>query len=218
MKLNGYIDHTILKPDATAAEVKKLCREAREYGFASVCVNSKYAGLAAKELAGSSVKVCCVAGFPLGAALSEAKAAETRLAVEAGAEEIDMVMDVGAAKEGDFAAVQADIAAVVQAARTKAIVKVIIETCLLTDEEKIAACLAAKAAGAAFVKTSTGFSKGGATVEDVALMRRAVGAEMGVKAAGGIRDRETALAMIEAGANRIGASAGIKIVGELQKA
>ena len=212
MQLAGYIDHTILKPDATTADVKKLCAEAREYGFKSVCVNSKHAGLAARELAGSGVKTCCVVGFPLGAMLTEAKACETRLAVEAGAEEIDMVIDIGAAKEGDFDAVQEDIAAVAAAAHPRAILKVIIETCLLNEEEKMKACLAAKAAGADFVKTSTGFSKGGATVEDVALMRRTVGEEMGVKASGGIRDRETALAMVEAGASRIGASAGIKIV------
>ncbi|MBQ3108852.1 MAG: deoxyribose-phosphate aldolase [Clostridia bacterium] len=212
MKLNAYIDHTILAPDATRAEVKKLCDEAKEYGFASVCVNSKHVGFAAQELAGTDVKACCVVGFPLGAMLSSAKAMETRLAVEAGAQEVDMVIDIGAAKEGDFATVEADIAAIVKEAHPKALVKVIIETCLLTDEEKVAACLAAKRAGADFVKTSTGFSKGGATVEDVALMRRTVGEEMGVKASGGIRDRETAFAMIQAGATRIGASAGIKIV------
>lgn len=212
MKLNGYIDHTILKPDATRAEVKQLCDEAKEYGFASVCVNSKHVGFAAQELAGTDVKACCVVGFPLGAMLSSAKAMETRLAVEAGAQEVDMVIDIGAAKEGDFAAVQADIEAIVKEAHPKALVKVIIETCLLTEEEKVSACLAAKRAGADFVKTSTGFSKGGATVEDIALMRRTVGEEMGVKASGGIRDKETALAMIEAGATRIGASAGIKIV------
>jgi len=212
MKLNAYIDHTILKPDATTAEVKQLCDEAKEYGFASVCVNSKHVGLVAKELADSGVKACCVVGFPLGAMLTQAKAMETRLAVEAGAEEVDMVIDIGAAKEGDFAAVEADIAAIVKEAHPKALVKVIIETCLLTDDEKVSACLAAKHAGADFVKTSTGFSKGGATVEDVALMRRTVGEEMGVKASGGIRDKETAIAMIQAGATRIGASAGIKIV------
>ena len=211
--LNRYIDHTLLKADATPAQIEKLCGEALTYHFASVCVNSCYVPLCAQRLKGSDVAVCCVAGFPLGAMLTEAKAAETRLAVAAGAQEVDMVINVGKAKAGDWAYVEADIRAVVEAAGA-AHVKVILECCLLTDEEKQRACACAKAAGAAFVKTSTGFSSGGATVQDVALMRRAVGPAMGVKAAGGIRTRQDALAMLEAGANRLGASAGIAIVTE----
>ena len=211
--LNRYIDHTLLKADATPAQIEKLCGEALTYHFASVCVNSCYVPLCAQRLKGSDVAVCCVVGFPLGAMLTEAKAAETRLAVAAGAQEVDMVINVGKAKAGDWAYVEADIRAVVEAAGA-AHVKVILECCLLTDEEKQRACACAKAAGAAFVKTSTGFSSGGATVQDVALMRRAVGPNMGVKAAGGIRTRQDALAMLEAGANRLGASAGIAIVTE----
>ena len=211
--LNRYIDHTLLKADATPAQIEKLCAEALTYHFASVCVNSCYVPLCAQRLKGSDVAVCCVVGFPLGAMLTEAKAAETRLAVAAGAQEVDMVINVGKAKAGDWAYVEADIRAVVEAAGA-AHVKVILECCLLTDEEKQRACACAKAAGAAFVKTSTGFSSGGATVQDVALMRRAVGPNMGVKAAGGIRTRQDALAMLEAGANRLGASAGIAIVTE----
>lgn len=214
MELNKYIDHTLLKADATPAMITKLCAEAREHDFASVCVNSAYVPLAAELLRGADVKVCCVVGFPLGACLSAAKAAETRLAVDAGAEEIDMVINIGMAKAGDWAYVESDIAAVVNAAHPKAIVKVIIECCLLNDEEKLAACNAAKRAGADFVKTSTGFSTGGATAEDVALMRGAVGSAMGVKAAGGIRTYADALKMISAGANRLGASAGIAIMQE----
>lgn len=210
-ELNRYIDHTLLKAEATPAQIEKLCAEALEYHFASVCVNTCYAPLSSRLLAGSDVAVCCVVGFPLGAMLTEGKAAETRLAVAAGAQEVDMVINVGMAKAGDWAYVEQDIHAVVKAAGA-AHVKVILECCLLTDEEKERACAAAKAAGAAFVKTSTGFSTGGATVADVALMRRAVGPEMGVKAAGGVRTRQDALAMIEAGADRLGASAGIAIV------
>ncbi len=207
----AMIDHTLLKPEATPAQIEKLCAEAAEYHFASVCVNPVYIPLAARLLKGTGVKVCCVVGFPLGAIAPEQKAAEAASCATMGAEELDMVIHVGAAKAGDWALVQRDIEGVVKAAAGHT-VKVIIETCLLTDEEKVKACEAAKAAGAHFVKTSTGFSTGGATTHDIALMRKTVGPEMGVKASGGIRDYETAMAMIEAGANRIGASAGIAIV------
>lgn len=207
----SMIDHTLLKPEATPAQVERLCAEAAEYHFASVCVNPVYIPLAARLLKGTGVKICCVVGFPLGAIAPEQKAAEAASCVAMGAEELDMVIHVGAAKAGDWALVQRDIEGVVKAAAGHT-VKVIIETCLLTDEEKVKACEAAKAAGAHFVKTSTGFSTGGATTHDIALMRKTVGPEMGVKASGGIRDYETAMAMIEAGANRIGASAGIAIV------
>ena len=205
------IDHTLLKPEATPTQIEKLCAEAAEYHFASVCVNPVYIPLAARLLKGTGVKVCCVVGFPLGAIAPEQKAAEAASCAAMGAEELDMVIHVGAAKAGDWALVQRDIEGVVKAAAGHT-VKVIIETCLLTDEEKVKACKAAKAAGAHFVKTSTGFSTGGATTHDIDLMRKTVGPEMGVKASGGIRDYETAMAMIEAGANRIGASAGIAIV------
>ena len=207
----AMIDHTLLKPEATPAQIEKLCAEAAEYHFASVCVNPVYIPLAARLLKGTGVKVCCVVGFPLGAIAPEQKAAEAASCAAMGAEELDMVIHVGAAKAGDWALVQRDIEGVVKAAAGHT-VKVIIETCLLTDEEKVKACEAAKAAGAHFVKTSTGFSTGGATTHDIALMRKTVGPEMGVKASGGIRDYSTAMAMIEAGANRIGASAGIAIV------
>lgn len=207
----AMIDHTLLKPEATPAQIEKLCAEAAEYHFASVCVNPVYIPLAARLLKGTGVKVCCVVGFPLGAIAPDQKAAEAASCAAMGAEELDMVIHVGAAKAGDWALVQRDIEGVVKAAAGHT-VKVIIETCLLTDEEKVKACEAAKAAGAHFVKTSTGFSTGGATTHDIALMRKTVGPEMGVKASGGIRDYATAMAMIEAGANRIGASAGIAIV------
>ena len=207
----SMIDHTLLKPEATPAQVERLCAEAAEYHFASVCVNPVYIPLAARLLKDTGVKVCCVVGFPLGAIAPEQKAAEAASCAAMGAEELDMVIHVGAAKAGDWALVQRDIEGVVKAAAGHT-VKVIIETCLLTDEEKVKACEAAKAAGAHFVKTSTGFSTGGATTHDIALMRKTVGPEMGVKASGGVRDYETAMAMIEAGANRIGASAGIAIV------
>ena len=203
--LNTYLDHTLLKAEATRADILAVTAEAKAYQTASVCVNTCYASLVAHELRGTGVKTCVVVGFPLGAMSSGAKALEAALAVREGAEEVDMVMSIGSAKAGDWAAVQADIASVVGAAKP-AIVKVIIETCLLSDEEKVNACLAAKAAGAAFVKTSTGFSTGGATVSDIALMRKTVGPDMGVKASGGVRTREQALAMIEAGASRIGCS------------
>ncbi|MDY0002964.1 MAG: deoxyribose-phosphate aldolase [Polyangia bacterium] len=205
------IDHTLLKADATEAEIRKLCAEAREHGFASVCVNPGWVGLSAELLAGSPVKVCTVIGFPLGATTPTAKAVETRDAIANGATEVDMVINVGALKSGNDDLVRRDIAAVVESARGQAITKVILETALLSREEKVKACLLAKMAGADFVKTSTGFSTGGATVEDIALMRETVGPEMGVKASGGIRSAEDAQAMIAAGATRIGASASVAI-------
>jgi deoxyribose-phosphate aldolase len=209
----ALIDHTILKADATRADVVKVCREARQYDFASVCVNSYWVPLVKAELAGSPVKVCTVVGFPLGAASTEAKVAETVIAVRAGAQEVDMVINIGALKSGDTDTVQNDIAAVVQAAHAGgAIVKVIIETALLDDTQKRVACQLAKAAGAEFVKTSTGFSTSGATAHDVALMRAAVGPQMGVKASGGIRTLDDLRTMAAAGATRIGASASVKIV------
>lgn len=210
--LARMIDHTLLKPDATRDEIEKLCQEALTYQFASVCVNPHWVPLAAQLLKGSPVKVCTVIGFPLGATSTAAKAFEAADAIAHGAQEVDMVLNIGALKSGDLDTVQQDIAAVVEAARGKALVKVILETGLLTRDEKITACRLAKAAGADFVKTSTGFGHGGATVEDVALMRETVGPEMGVKASGGVRDAATARAMIQAGANRIGASAGVSIV------
>jgi deoxyribose-phosphate aldolase len=207
----GLIDHTLLKPDATEKDVRKLCEEARQHTFASVCVNPSWVALCAQLLAGTPVKVCTVIGFPLGATTPTAKAIETRDAIANGAGEIDMVINVGALKSGNDELVRQDIEGVVQAAHGKAIVKVILETALLSKEEKIKACLLSKMAGADFVKTSTGFSTGGATVEDIALMRATVGPEMGVKASGGIRDRATAEAMVAAGASRIGASASVAI-------
>jgi len=210
-ELAKYIDHTLLKPEASAEDIRRVCAEARALGTASVCVNPSYVSLVADELKGSGVKTCCVVGFPLGATTPEVKAFETADAIGNGAQEVDMVLNVGAVKSGDWELAQKDIEAVVSAARGKALVKVILETCLLTDKEKVRACEISKAAGADFVKTSTGFSKGGATVEDVALMRRTVGPEMGVKASGGVRTYADAIAMIEAGANRLGASSGKKI-------
>jgi deoxyribose-phosphate aldolase len=212
-----YIDHTLLKPEASRDEIEKLCREARDFKFASVCVNPAWVKECAFILHGSPVKVCTVAGFPLGATLPDVKAYETRRAIFDGATEIDMVINIGALKSGDDASVKRDICAVVDAAHEAcAIVKVIIETALLTDEEKTRACLLAREAGADFVKTSTGFSRGGATVADIELMRRAVGSDVGVKAAGGVKDLASAREMIAAGATRIGASAGVKIVQESQ--
>ncbi len=210
-ELGGLIDHTLLKPDATEKDIRKLCDEARQHEFASVCVNPGWVGLAAELLKGTRVKVCTVVGFPLGATTPTAKAIETRDAIANGATEIDMVINVGALKSGNDELVRRDIEAVVDAARGKAIVKVILETALLTREEKVKACLLCKMAGADFVKTSTGFSTGGATTEDIALMRETVGPGMGVKASGGIRDRDTAEAMVAAGATRIGASASVAI-------
>ena len=209
--LASIIDHTILKAEATEAEIIKLCSEAKEYGFASVCVNPSMVSLAAKELQGTKVKVCTVIGFPLGATTSEVKAFETENTIRNGATEVDMVINVGKLKEGNLEYVKNDIKAVVDAAKGKALTKVIIETCLLNDEEKIAVCKLAKEVGADFVKTSTGFSTGGATAHDIKLMRNTVGEEMGVKASGGVRSREDALTMVENGATRIGASASIAI-------
>ena len=214
MQLNRYIDHTMLKANATRADIEKLCQEAKQHEFASVCVNTCFVPLAAELLRGSEVKVCCVVGFPLGAMSTPAKAFEAQWAVEHGAQEVDMVLNVGAMISGEEEIVLRDIEAVVQAAHPKAIVKVILENCLLNDEQKIRACKLCVQAGAEFVKTSTGFSNGGATVEDVALMKRAVDGRAKVKAAGGIRTRQQALAMIEAGADRIGTSAGIAICTE----
>ena len=209
------IDHTLLKPEATYNEVERLCAEAKEYGFASVCINPAYVRLAVRLLGESPVKVCTVIGFPLGATTYQVKAAEAKEAVASGAAEVDMVINLGALKSGFYNLVYQDIKAVVEAASCQALTKVIIETCFLNTEEKIEACLLAKFAGADFVKTSTGFGKAGATTEDVALMRQVVGAGLGVKASGGIRDVTAAIAMIKAGANRIGASAGVKIIQEL---
>lgn len=214
MSIAKYIDHTILKPEATIEVVKSLCAEAKEYGFASVCVNACHAALVSKELEGTDVKTCVVVGFPLGATTKEVKAFETTQAIGNGANEIDMVINVGALKDKNYDLVKEDIKAVVDAAKNRAIVKVIIETCLLTEEEKIKVCEISKEVGADFVKTSTGFSTGGATKEDIALMRKTVGKNMGVKASGGIRDYNTAMDMINAGASRIGASASIAIVKE----
>lgn len=212
-RVASMIDHTILKPAATRDEIEKLCEEARRFRFASVCINPTYVPLCAQMLRMTNVKVCTVVGFPLGANRSEVKAFETECAISDGAQEVDMVINVGALKSKDTDLVERDIRAVVEACRGIVVSKVIIEAALLTDEEKVTACQLAKAAGADFVKTSTGFGPGGATAHDVALMRAVVGAEMGVKAAGGIRDAETAREMIAAGASRIGASASVKIVG-----
>jgi deoxyribose-phosphate aldolase len=207
------IDHTLLKPDATQQEIAQLCFEARKYDFASVCVNPTWVSLCAQLLKGSPVKVCTVIGFPLGATSSESKAFETETAIKQGATEIDMVINIGALKARDLDTVAKDIRGVVNVAHAHGIiVKVIIETVLLTDEEKTIASLISKEAGADFVKTSTGFAGGGATVHDVQLMRKAVGPEMGVKASGGVRTYEDAASMIKAGATRIGASAGVKII------
>lgn len=211
MQLNRYIDHTLLKPDATAAMIDRLCAEAKQHQFAAVCVNPTWVRRAAQLLAGTGVKVCTVIGFPLGATTPAAKAAETRDAVAGGAAEVDMVLNIGALKSGELELVRQDIAAVVEAAGG-ALVKVILETGLLSDAEKVTACKLSVAAGAHFVKTSTGFGPGGATLEDVALLRQTVGPAIGVKASGGVRDRATAVAMIEAGATRIGSSAGVALV------
>ena len=215
MKLNKFIDHTILKPETTQEQVEKILSEAKEYDFASVCVNPTWVSLAAESLKDSDVKVCTVIGFPLGANTSAVKAFETEDAIANGADEIDMVINVGALKAGNDALVLDDIKAVVDASGDK-LVKVIIEACLLTDDEKVRACQLSKEAGADYVKTSTGFSPGGATVADVALMRKTVGPDMGVKASGGARSYEDAIAFIEAGASRIGASSGVAIMNGAQ--
>jgi len=213
----NLIDHTLLKPDATRQEIEKLCREAAQFHFATVCVNPGWVALSAQLLRGSGVGVCSVVGFPLGATTADVKHYETRRAIFDGAAEIDMVINIGALKSGDLTTVERDIAAVVGPCREANVTsKVIIEVALLNDEEKIAACTLSKAVGADFVKTSTGFASGGATAADVALMRRVVGADMGVKAAGGVRDYEGLKAMVAAGATRVGASAGVKIVQESQ--
>jgi deoxyribose-phosphate aldolase len=209
--LARMIDHTILRADATEMEVEKLCNEALEYNFASVCINPAMVEKAATMLKGSDVKVCTVIGFPLGATTTEVKAFETEDVIKKGATEVDMVINIGKLKEGDLEYVKKDIEAVVNAAKGKALTKVIIETCLLTDEEKVTACKLSKEAGADFVKTSTGFSTGGATASDIKLMRETVGPELGVKASGGVRSNADAIAMIENGATRIGASASISI-------
>lgn len=209
---NSMIDHTLLKAAAAAEDIRTLCAEARAHQFASVCVNPSYVALSYDCLKGSGVKVCTVVGFPLGATTPDTKAFEAREAVENGAAEVDMVLNVGAVKSGDWALVERDIEAVAAAVRGKALLKVIFETCLLTDEEKMRACAVCKSVGVDFVKTSTGFSTGGATVEDIRLMREAVGPEMGVKASGGVKTAADAKAMVEAGATRLGTSSGVAIV------
>ena len=211
MKLNKYIDHTLLKPDASQEQIETLIEEAKKYDFASDCVNPTWVNFAAQALKATDVKVCTVIGFPLGANTPELKAFETSDAIQNGANEVDMVINIGALKSRNFDLVERDIRAVVEAAKGT-LVKVIIETCLLTDDEKVRACQLAQKAGADFVKTSTGFSTGGATVADVALMRKTVGPDMGVKASGGARSYEDALAFIKAGATRIGASSGVAIM------
>lgn len=211
MSFAGIIDHTMLKADSTQATIKRYCEEAKAQKFASVCVNSCQVPLVAGELKGTGIKTCCVVGFPLGAMSTAAKAFEAKQAVEDGAEEVDMVINIGAIKDGRLDFVEEDIRAVVEASKP-AIVKVIIETCLLTDEEKTAACKASVGAGAAFVKTSTGFSTGGATVHDVALMKKAVEGKAKVKASGGIRTPEFVAELVEAGADRIGAGDGMKLI------
>jgi deoxyribose-phosphate aldolase len=210
--VRSRIDHTLLKPEATTDDIRRLLAEAKENCFASVCINPNYVALSAEELRGTPVKVCTVVGFPLGAHLPEIKAFETRRAVQDGAQEIDMVINIGALKSREYTLVGRDIAGVIEAAGSGVVVKTILEMALLSEEEKVAGCTIAREVSADFVKTSTGFAKGGATVEDVRLMRRVVGPEMGVKAAGGIRSREDAEAMIEAGATRLGTSASVKIV------
>ena len=216
MKLNKYIDHTLLKPDATTEQIKKICDEAKKYDFASVCVNSCHAELVARELKDSGVSTCCVVGFPLGAMLTEAKAYEARLAIEKGASEIDMVINIGAAKEGNWKLVEDDIKAVVDACHPKALLKVIIETCLLTDEEKIALCKCVSDSGADYIKTSTGFSKAGATFHDVELFAAHVAPHVKIKAAGGISSLADAEKFISLGASRLGTSRIVKIAKGLE--
>jgi deoxyribose-phosphate aldolase len=215
MRIASLIDHTLLRPEAIAEEIRKVCQEARRYGFASVCVNPYWVALVARELSGSAVKVCSVVGFPLGANATDLKRAEAKAAILAGAQEIDMVLNIGELRGGNLDAVRDEIAAMAALVHdTGAILKVILETALLNEDQKIAACEIAKAAHADFVKTSTGFGPGGATVQDVELMRRIVGGDMGVKASGGIRTLDDVKKMVAAGATRIGASAGVKIVEE----
>ncbi|MGD7044024.1 deoxyribose-phosphate aldolase [Jeotgalibacillus proteolyticus] len=212
MNIAKMIDHTLLKPEATKEQVTALCEEASEHGFISVCVNPAWVRLSSEILHKTDVKVCTVIGFPLGASATETKAFETKQAIEDGASEVDMVINIGALKSGQYEEVQQDIQAVTAAAKGKALTKVIIETSLLTDEEKVIACELAVKAGADFVKTSTGFSTGGATIEDIQLMRKTVGPDIGVKASGGVRSTEDAANMVKAGATRIGASSGVKIL------
>ncbi|MFF2877357.1 deoxyribose-phosphate aldolase [Gottfriedia sp. NPDC057991] len=212
MNYASLVDHTLLRADAKREEIAKLAEEAKEFSFASVCINPTWVSYASELLKGSSVKVCTVIGFPLGANTPEVKAFETTNAIENGAEEVDMVINISALKEKNDELVERDVRAVVEAAKGKALVKVIIETCLLTDEEKVRACELSVKAGADFVKTSTGFSTGGATVEDVALMRKTVGENVGVKASGGVRNLKDVESVVTAGANRIGTSSGVKIV------
>lgn len=214
MNLSKYIDHTILKPNASEEDVKRICDEAKKYNFASVCINPSYVKYVAESLKETDVMTCTVIGFPLGATPKEVKAFETVNAIENGADEVDMVINIGYLKSKKYKEVEEDIDAVVNAAKGKAHVKVIIETCLLTDDEKVKACELSVKAGADFVKTSTGFSTGGATLEDVRLMKETVGDKAKVKASGGVRDYETAVAMIEAGADRIGTSSGVAFVSE----
>ncbi|WP_273322235.1 deoxyribose-phosphate aldolase [Vallitalea guaymasensis] len=214
MNLSKYIDHTILKPNASEKDVKRICDEAKKYNFASVCINPSYVKYVAESLKETNVMTCTVIGFPLGATPKEVKAFETVNAIENGADEVDMVINIGYLKSKKYKEVEEDIEAVVNAAKGKAHVKVIIETCLLTDDEKVKACELSVKAGADFVKTSTGFSTGGATLEDVRLMKETVGDKAKVKASGGVRDYETAVAMIEAGADRIGTSSGVAFVSE----
>lgn len=215
--IEKYIDHTLLKPDATRDMIENLCKEAIEYGFYSVCINSYYVNLCHDILMGSNVKICSVVGFPLGAMSSEAKVYETRSAIENGAQEIDMVINIGALKDKEYDAVLNDIASVVKETRGKALLKVIIETCLLSDDEKVKACELSVKAGADFVKTSTGFSTGGATVDDVKLMKNAVNGKCMVKASGGIRSLTDLENMVSAGADRVGASSSVKIMKELKE-
>lgn len=215
--INKYIDHTLLRSDATEDQIVDLCEEAKKHDFMSICVNATWVKKAAEVLDDSDVKVCTVIGFPLGATSTEAKVCETKQAIKDGATEVDMVINVGKLKSNDDGFVKQDIQAVVEVAKGKALTKVIIETALLTDEEKVRVCELAKEAGADFVKTSTGFSTGGATIEDVKLMHKTVGAEVGVKASGGVRSLEDAIKFIEAGATRLGSSSGVKIVEELDK-
>ena len=212
MKLEKYIDHTILKAEATKKQVEEFCEDAKKYHFASVVVNPCFAELVSKELDGTGIATCVVIGFPLGATTKEVKAFETNEAIEKGANEVDMVINIGALKDKDYEAVQEDIEAVVKASNNRALVKVIIETCLLTDDEKVKACEISKLAGADFVKTSTGFSSEGANIHDVALMRSAVGQYIGVKASGGIKTYEKAMKMLVAGANRVGTSDGVAVI------
>jgi deoxyribose-phosphate aldolase len=214
MEIAKQIDHTLLKPDASKKDIKKLVEEAKKYNFASVCIHPSWVTFAAEQLAGHEVKVCTVIGFPLGANTTETKVFETKDAIARGATEVDMVINIGALKSGDDKLVEKDIYEVVQVAKGKALVKVIIETGLLTEDEKVRACQLAVHAGADFVKTSTGFGGGGATVEDIALIRRTVGEKVGIKASGGVRTRKDAIKMINAGASRIGASASIAIISD----